>query len=295
MSAGEDSRDRRRDQSDSPSDGAARNAEDAGGPERSGRGRAAVSWVAGILSAVVIAAIGVVFTTWYGSRGVDAIDRISGSRPVNVVYVDIDESERKIALRERVSDSRERVIFLGRDGVQYQALRTRHHAALIGEMQVTVVLEGSRSTLRIVDIQPRVLTKGPVSKGALLVPTTAGEVGTIELSADLDRPTPRFTTPKNRRTPYFTSKQIDLKRDERVTLVMSIKGRKAYYEFDLVATVIAEGRTEKISIKGPDGTPFRLTGPAVDYDSVYVQSSIGGWTPVTRERQCTIVPKSKAC
>ncbi|SEU34698.1 hypothetical protein SAMN05421811_112101 [Nonomuraea wenchangensis] len=84
------------------------------------------------------------------------------------------------------------------------------------------------------------------------------------MAANLDRPAPRFTAGGD--IPYFRKKQIDLKRDEPVTLSLSFTGRKAYYEFDLRAIVLAYGRTEEIVIR-PDGGPFRLTGEAARYRS----------------------------
>ncbi|WP_143082454.1 hypothetical protein [Nonomuraea wenchangensis] len=91
-----------------------------------------------------------------------------------------------------------------------------------------------------------------------------GEAGTVDMAANLDRPAPRFTAGGD--IPYFRKKQIDLKRDEPVTLSLSFTGRKAYYEFDLRAIVLAYGRTEEIVIR-PDGGPFRLTGEAARYRS----------------------------
>ncbi|WP_336209186.1 hypothetical protein [Nonomuraea sp. LPB2021202275-12-8] len=254
------------------------------------------TWLAGILSAVLIAAIGVVFSTWFSARGPDTMDRIGGGPPITVGYVAIDFTGRVSALREAVTDPEGRVALRASAAdATREVVLTRHRRALIDLMNVTVTLVGNRSSLRIVDMKPRILTRGPVSDGARLSASSAGETGTIELAADLDRKAPRFTMAEDPQTPYFRKKQIDLKRDERVTLNMTIAGEKAYYEFDLLLTVLVEDRTEQMVINGPDKTPFRLTGAAKSYRSYYRDSPLGGWEPLSRDQVCEMDPKAKGC
>ncbi|GAA0939312.1 hypothetical protein [Nonomuraea longicatena] len=260
--------------------------------EASGGGwKAARVWLAGIGSAVLIAAIGVVFTTWYTAGGIDAVDSIGGAPPLTIGHVAVDLEERPLVLREPVSDPRDRATLLSRatGDAEMAAVLARHRVATIGATNVTVVLTGNRSSLRIIDVRPRVLVRAPPADGALLRQGTAGEAGTVELVADLDRRPVRFAAKKEPRTAYFTKQQIDLKRDERVTLSLSIVGESAYYEFDLVATVLAEDRSEEVVINGPGGVPFRLTGPADSYRSTYRGLETGGWAPISTGRDCTAV------
>ncbi|WP_285780606.1 hypothetical protein [Microtetraspora sp. NBRC 13810] len=250
------------------------------------------TWLAGILSAVIIAAVGVVFTAWFNARGSDTVDRIGGEPPIKVGHVAVDYAEQDAVLRKPVTDPGDRAALLGNaSGSRRDAVLARHRWAPLEKADVTVVLIGNRSSLRIVDIKPRVLVREPVSDGALLIHTPAGEVGTIELAADLDDPAPRFATAEDLDISYFRKKQIDLKRDERVTLVMSITGTAAYYEFDLLVTVLAEDRTEQLTIKGPDTSPFRVTGTADAYRAYYTVSPAGGWQPISRDRACAIERK----
>ncbi|TDE35359.1 hypothetical protein E1295_36110 [Nonomuraea mesophila] len=260
--------------------------------EPAGRGKAMRTWLAGILSAVLIAAIGVVFTAWFNTRGHDTVDLISGEPPVEVGHVAVDHSAQDTALREPVTDPGERAILLGNaSGARVDAVMTRHHRAPLERADATVVLVGNRSSVRIVDIKPRVLTRAPVSDGAVLISTPAGEVDTVELSADLDEPAPRFAAAEDPGTSYFRKKQIDLKRDERITLSLSVKGTAAYYEFDLQVTVLAEDRTEQLTIEGPGGSPFRVTGTAEAYRSYYTVSPLRGWQPISRGEACVIERK----
>lgn len=253
--------------------------------EHGGRWNGTRVWLAGIVSAVIIAAVGVVFTDWYNARGPDAIGRLAGREPLTVGHVAVHHGLRRLALREPVTDPAERALLLaGAATAQRDAALERHQVAPVAAMNVTVVLVGNRGSLRIVDIEPRVLTRGPASRAALLIPAGAGEVGTVEVTADLDRTAPRFTMAQHPDTAYFSKKQIDLHRDERVTLSMTICAEKAFYTFDLVVTVLAGDRTEQVAVTGPGGRPFRLTGPASTYRSSYQESPAGGWRPQPKER-----------
>ncbi|MFI0418910.1 hypothetical protein [Spongiactinospora sp. 9N601] len=260
------------------------------------------TWLAGILGAVLVAAIGVVFTEWFSTSGPDTVDRISGQPPLTIGHVAVDHTTRHTTLRRPVTDPGERAILLGAgSGSSRDAIMAGHDWAPLGTADVTVVLAGNRSSLRIVDIIPRVLARKPVSDGALFVYAAEGVAETVELSADLDQPAPRFTTARDTAedtardpdTSYFRKKQIDLKRGEPVTLVMAITGSAAYYEFDLQVTVLAEDRTEQITIKGPDGRPFRVSGIADRYRAYYGRSALGGWQPLSRAAACAKVEKNQ--
>ncbi|SDH72880.1 hypothetical protein [Nonomuraea jiangxiensis] len=250
------------------------------------RPKGLLAWLAGIASAVVLAAFGVVFTEWYNAHGSDTVERARGAAPITVGHVAVDYSERDTVLREPVTDPEDRAVMLaGHAGKRRDPVLARHRMALIDRMDATVVLTGNRTSLRVVDIEPRILARMPVSEGARLIARTgSGETDTVEMTADLDRPAPRFTAGGDA---YFRKKQIDLKRDERVTLSLSFTGKNAYYEFDLLVTVLADDRTEEVVIKGPDGGPFRLTGEAARYRSYYRETPQGGWRPVSCEGRQT--------
>ncbi|MEO3805963.1 hypothetical protein [Nonomuraea sp. B1E8] len=260
--------------------------------EEAGGWKAMRTWLAGIVSAVIVAAVGVVFSTWYNTSGPDAVDGISGEPPITVGHVAVDHAAQDTALRKAVTDPADRAVLLGSaSGSQRDAVMARHDRAPLETADLTVVLVGNRSSLRIVDIRPRVLDRKPVSDGALFVYSPAGEAATVELSADLDAPAPRFTSPEDPDISYFKKKQIDLKRDERVTLALTVTGTAAYYAFDLLITVLAGDRTEQVTVQGPDGTPFRVTGTAGSYRAYYTTSPLGGWQPISRSGACAIERK----
>ncbi|NJP88793.1 hypothetical protein HCN51_04870 [Nonomuraea sp. FMUSA5-5] len=231
---------------------------------------------------MLVAAGGVVFSGWFTSLGTGVFDGLGSREPLTVAYVSIGDDGPDLALRERVTAPHDRAILLGRpDAAQEESFMERYRAARVGSMVVVAVLSGNRAGLRIADVRPRVLKREPVSDGALLRVTHAGEAGTIEVAADLDERVPRFVPVKGRKTPYFQVKQIDLVRDERVTLAMTLTACEAFYEFEFVATVVSGGRTEQVVIRRPGGLPFRLTGPARKYRSVYGENPLGGWRPTS--------------
>ncbi|MBN6058356.1 hypothetical protein JYK22_40930, partial [Nonomuraea sp. RK-328] len=181
------------------------------------------TWLAGIVSAVIVAAVGVVFTAWFNARGSDTVESISGEPPIKVGHVAVDYAAQDTTLREAVTDPADRAVLLSSaSGSRRDTVMARHDRAPLETADLTVVLVGNRSSLRIVDIQPRVLGRKPVSDGALFIYTPPGEAATIELAAYLDKPAPRFTSPEDPNISYFRKKQIDLKRDERVTLSMTV-------------------------------------------------------------------------
>ncbi|WP_343948690.1 hypothetical protein [Nonomuraea longicatena] len=241
--------------------------------------------------------IGVIFTAWYNARGPDTIDRMIGTPPVTIGHVSTDLDNQDIALREPVTDPAGRRALLGahRPPDEWQALLTRHEAAAVGRITLTVVLTGNRSSLRIVEIKPRIKVREKLSDGAFLAVSREGVAETVAVKADLDEPAPRFVTADNPRVRYFSAKQIDLKEDERVTLEMSITAKKAYYEFDLVATVLAGEQSEQIVITAPGGSPFRVTGEARTYRSFYTASQQGAWAPMPRGQVCQEFPKAGSC
>ncbi|MGP3937848.1 hypothetical protein [Nonomuraea sp. KM88] len=238
-------------------------------PARPGRGRGMLTRLAGILSAVLVTAGGVVLTDWFNARGSDTIGLAGDDRPVTVGHVAVDVTNLDLALGKAVSDPADRALLLGTPSREHDALLARYRLAPIGGTRVVVVLVGSRGSARIVDMRPRVLARLPVSRGARLNIPRGGPVETVELGADLDRPVPRFAPKGKPDASYFAEHQVDLKRDERVTFSMTFRGEKACYEFDFVLTVQVSDHTEEVVIKAPDGGPFRLTGASDTYDSSY--------------------------
>jgi hypothetical protein len=52
-----------------------------------GRSKGPPAWLAGIVSAVILAAFGVVFTEWYNAHGSDTVERVRGAAPITVSHV----------------------------------------------------------------------------------------------------------------------------------------------------------------------------------------------------------------
>lgn len=247
-------------------------------PAEARRSRPVLVWVSGIVAAVIVTASGVVFTGWFNSLGSAVFDEIGNTPPVTVAHVMTQNELLELALREPVTAPQDRAILLGRPNeTQREAFLDRYQAAGVEQMWIAIVLQGNRAGLRITDVRPRVLRRAPLHDGALLKPKSAGEAPAIQLISDLDRADRRPTTPKDRRTPYFSAKQIDLVRGEQTTLSITMTADKAFYEFDFVATIVSDGRAVQMTIKRPDGRPFRLTGRAKKYGAIYRDAPSGAW------------------
>ena len=258
------------------------------GQAGTGRGKAAWAWLGGILGAVVVTAFGVVFTTWFNARGPEVLDELGSGPVIGIGHVAVDQTARDVALREPVTDPVERAVLVGTGTIEEKrnAVLDRHHGAPLDHTSIKVVLVGKRTGVRIIDIEPRVLDRQAVSDGALAFLSSAGEVETVELAADLDAPAPRFTAAKDPDESYFKKKQIDLKQGELVTLSLTVTGKKAYYEFDFLVTALAGDRVSKVEIKAPGNGPFRLTGFADAYRAYYAGSSSGSWQLISPAEAC---------
>ncbi|MGA5699852.1 hypothetical protein [Peterkaempfera bronchialis] len=257
-----------------------------GAPEAAPAGRQWRAWLAGVAAAVVAAVLGGIFTGWWGATGPDALRSLTGEPPLHVIMVRTEEGP--LALETPVTAPGERAALLpGASEEQFGQVVRAHKGAGAGRLDVTVVLEGARGSVRIVDIVPRVRASGSPLTGAYFAPTTAGEVGTVALSADMDAPRPGFSAGGGSKA-YFRQKQIDLARGEQTTVVMSFTARQASYAFDLQVTVSADGKAQTLTLAPQDGGLFRVTGlprKPQRYARVYVRSA-GAWVVAAGPQRC---------
>ncbi|MGW0822555.1 hypothetical protein [Streptomyces sp. NPDC002845] len=158
-------------------------------------------------------------------------------------------------------------------------LLARQGGAVIDELKVSFVFTGVRDTsVRITDMTIHKLATSPTLSGTAIYPYTQGEVGSIPVHADLDQPRPRILGKDGK--PYFAAYDIDLAKDERVTVALSCQADAAMYRWvmsidyvddDGAHTVyvdrggkLIESR-DKVSLK----STFAVTGEAKSHTVVY--------------------------
>lgn len=164
-------------------------------------------------------------------------------------------------------------------------LMASHRAARIGEMTAIAILQGRRSNLvRIIDVRPRILRSGPPPEGACVTVAIAGGPTEYTIEVDLDR-----QRPDGGRSRYLPE-SIDLSYGEHATVEMLVRARRRWYEWDMEVVYAAGSgtRLERLFLRGPDGEPFRVTGPARRYAAVYNDPSriSIGYRRVGTNRSC---------
>ncbi|MFF4623051.1 hypothetical protein [Nonomuraea jabiensis] len=172
---------------------------------------------------------------------------------------------------------------------QLNEVLSRNHAARVRQMNVVIVLQGQRSEpIRIIDVRPRVLRSGPIPTGTCLTIPSQGEESEFKVKANLDRQTPE------RGGPRFLPKSIDLADGERVTVEFTVAVEERWYEWDIEVIYVYKSDEEPSSsfFRGADGQPFRITGEAKRYATVYGDSGLGaGFRVWGRNRPCNEPPK----
>jgi hypothetical protein len=251
--------------------------------------RSRTTWAAGVASAVVAALL----IAWLPGEGRNLVDRVIAADPVRFLLID-GPYESDVAVEHPIDDPADRAALLTEPD-RFPALVAKYGGGPVGRLDIVIVAEGGRSQTRIVDIRPRVLKTLPLLTGTYFHPVTAGQGDVIALQANLDG-TDRLLRGTDRK-PYFTAKQILLNRGEQETLRLSFTAAKAAYEFELVATIVADGRRYEQVVRRPDGAGFRVTGAARDHRR-YPRVYVGGgttWRLGGRADKCEIFPRSKGC
>jgi len=232
-------------------------------------------WLLGALGAGVAALIGTVITgAW--PWAVDTVKDLRGEPPIRIV-TDAHIWPDEILVMEDALHGPDRALLAGRidsgDESALDEMLRRRKSMRLRVMTVTVVIQGLRdSPIRIVDVRPRILSKGKRPSGTCLVfPPPQGESPHRKVRVNLDT----YRPDKGRSV--FMGKSVDLKRDERLTVELTVSAERAAYEWDVEVLYDYDGGELRRSHMGlPDGEPFRVTGPAKRYDVVLADTSIDG-------------------
>ncbi|WP_155357422.1 hypothetical protein [Acrocarpospora macrocephala] len=242
----------------------------------------------GVLSTVAAG----ILVAWMPTGGRDLIDRMTNADPLPLLRV-TEDLEGAVALDRPIDDADDRAALLT-DPDSFPRLVAKYGGATVGRVDVSIVAEGGRGRVRVVDIRPRIARKLPALDDSYFLPGSGGEPAVISMTSYLDRPDIRFHLPGKAGGLYFSAKHIEIARGEQVGLLLTFEAKKAYYEFDIVVTVLADGREYQKIINRKDGTKFRVTGVAADYRRFY-EGDGSTWYPMRKGGKCRIFTKSKGC
>ncbi|MFI7125760.1 hypothetical protein ACIBQ1_08700 [Nonomuraea sp. NPDC050153] len=252
---------------------------------RGARGRSLVRIVA---AGVVLALCGVAAGMWPTladtARDLAGAPVLAGTVTSRLYVTD------SVATYERLPPGDHAVLLRGPNFKQLTELLSRHHAARVGEMDVVIVLQGRRSRpVRIIDVRPRVRRSGPVPTGTCLTVPSQGDGTEYKVKANLDLQTPEGGGSR------YLPKSIDLADGERVTVEFSVTAARRWYEWDIEVIYVYKADEQPTSsfFGGADGQPFRITGEAKTYATVYGDPSYlgAGYRAWGRNEPCRRPPR----
>jgi hypothetical protein len=246
-------------------------------------------WVAGVVSGILVVAGG----AWLLGFARSVSDN---SGPAIVAIGDIGPlSTRCYALADPVTSAADKVTLLSGTAspAQVTALIARHGGVNVGRLVLTLILEGHRDSLRIVNIQPQVRVVKPPT-AALLQYASAGSVDITEVSANLDSPFPQL---EENAQPYFNSKEIDLVRGERQTFRVTFEATTGSFKFNLLVTYVTGDQQHEQTIPGPAHGYFLLSGLDAEqqYGTVYSGVSGNQFKVASQPQARLIFRKTEGC
>jgi hypothetical protein len=172
------------------------------------------------------------------------------------------------------------------------AVVRRNQGARVGELDVSLTIEGGRVPLTItsIDIKPKSSRPAPPLSGTLLCEPTAGGEPKIQLFADMDRTEPVFLTGKGSTQRYFRDKVITLKPGEQVNLSASFLAGNGSREFGLIVRYVQNGKEAAVSVPAPRGGRYAVTGYSKKYEALYTGSRGGVFELIADPELCRWSP-----
>jgi hypothetical protein len=230
-----------------------------------GFSRRAAAWGAGVLAAALAAALG----TWLTGLGNTVANSLNRGPALSAI-ADILSGPYSYALAEPVTSENDRVTLLSGTASDSAlvSLISRHGGAPVRRLDVTLVLQGHRDGLRVIDIVPQETNQPePSPTAAFLAPPSAGTFANIQVSVDMDQP---FPVLQSAGSPYFSRDEIQLANGESTTFQITFTATTGFHVFSLVVTYITDGKQERFTVPGPFDGLFKIAGIATDYRNYHM-------------------------
>jgi hypothetical protein len=252
-------------------------------------------WMAGILTAALAAASGT-WLTGLSGKAAGAFHLSSG--PVLTATADVLFESNQYALTTPVTTIADRVTLQNgtATGEAIMALISRHGGVAVGLLNVTLVLQGHRDGLRIIDINPQILGRHlPAPKAAYLVVPRQGTEPIQAVTADTDLTFPEL---ESGGVPYFSKYEVSLADGESESFQISFTAATGFRIFNLIITYLFEGKQYQQTVPGPDNGAFEIAGLARDYDyygTIYWGPSWNQFEVASTAQACQMFPRSRGC
>jgi hypothetical protein len=164
-----------------------------------------------------------------------------------------------------------------RHGSTMAEWKDKYDLVAAGSVTWEIALETYRDErIEITNITP-VLEGGrcgaPLDAGGLLFHDSAGELGKIELSLEIDSENPVFMAQLDRNSPpvrYFQHRQIGLEKGKKDTILLTAHAERGHCRWHIKADYYAAGAKRSQLLGRPDGKPFEVSAiaPCEQYDVI---------------------------
>jgi len=255
-------------------------------------------WLGALLTAVVTAWL----TDAFGLllRPADLLD--SGRPPILVTVLHGAGGEQGLAVAALPTAPPDRAAFLsGRFGDRaFGDVVAKLGGARVGRTIARVIFESQRDLVRVTDVRVKeTAPEQPVVTAAFVEHPRQGGTDNPQLTVSLDAPNPYFTRVGAPGRPFFGPHSLPLKRGEQTELGLRIDARAHSHTFVLEVEYVeaGSGKQRTLTVKDPDGRPFRVTGApaaATGYGTVY-RNTGAGLRAVTGRAACELLNPERAC
>ncbi|GGK83862.1 hypothetical protein Sme01_17980 [Sphaerisporangium melleum] len=157
------------------------------------------------------------------------------------------------------------------DPAKLEAFVAREHGAVIGSMNVSLVVQGRRHRpLRILDVRPRVRRSMDRPSGTCFVVPSSGGTDKFKIEVDLDE------VYRGKGPSRYLEKNIDLAYDEMATVDLTVTAEERAYDWDIQVDYVYDGAAtvQHAYFTAEDGGLFRVTGQAPAYRVAYTSRTL---------------------
>ena len=161
-----------------------------------------------------------------------------------------------------------------------------------GTMILRFVLTGESSQgIRILNMTPIIVTKGPPWHGDLFAAPNQGSPSNLQALLNFDESFPTVRSGYDGR-PYFQERTITLRPGEQEIIIMQVTSNRAYYAFKLKVDYLVGSQARSLTLTDQPG-PFEISGfnctgnnAWASYDHSFALNGLAQYVPTQEAIQC---------